>query len=128
MIIGAIAYGGLMEEKRRFNRVVCEEKAMIEFNNYLVRAKLINISLNGALVEIENDIIIRQGDTWKIALLLANTDIILEFRSKVVHRNKNMAGVKFIHLDLDTMIHLRGFIEARTMNLEQVAKEFAYLT
>ena len=51
---------------------------------------------------------------------------MLQFESKVMHRSNNVAGVKFIRIDLDSMIHLRSFIEARTMDPEQVVKEFEF--
>lgn len=99
-----------MEEKRRFIRVACKEKVLVELNNHMVSATLINISLNGALVEFENDMTFQQGDRWKIALPLVTSDITLRFGAEVFHRSDTMAGVKFVHTDLDTMIHLRSLI------------------
>ena len=115
-----------MEDKRRFNRVTCEEKVLVCFDGSIVRAQLLDISLKGALVEFENDVTFQHGDILDITLSLDNSDIVLQFESKVMHRSNNVAGVKFIRIDLDSMIHLRSFIEARTMDPEQVVKEFEY--
>ncbi len=116
-----------MEERRRFTRIVCNEKVLVGFGDITVKAKLLNVSINGALVEFENDFTSKPGDILKITLPLNNSNILLQFGSKVVHQRENLVGVKFIHFDLDTMIHLRSFIEARAKNLEGVAEEFAYL-
>jgi hypothetical protein len=118
--------GGLMEEKRRFNRVTCEEKLLVGFDGNIIRAKLLDISLKGALVEFENVVTFRNGDILNITLSLDNSDVVLQFGSKVMHRSNNVAGVRIIHIDLDSMIHLRSYIEARTMDPEQVVKEFDY--
>ena len=115
-----------MEDKRRFNRVTCEEKVLVSFDGSIVRAQLLDISLKGALVEFENDVTFQHGDILNITLSLDNSDIVLQFESKVMHLSNNVAGVKFIRIDLDSMIHLRSFIEARTMDPEQVVKEFEY--
>ncbi len=115
-----------MEEKRRFNRVTCEEKLLVGFDGNIIRAKLLDISLKGALVEFENVVTFRNGDILNITLSLDNSDVVLQFGSKVMHRSNNVAGVRIIHIDLDSMIHLRSYIEARTMDPEQVVKEFDY--
>jgi c-di-GMP-binding flagellar brake protein YcgR len=117
---------GHMKEERRFNRVTCLEKLAVGCNGNIIRAKLLDISLKGALVEFENDVTFQNGEMLDIALSLDNSDIVLQFGSKVMNRSDNVAGVKIINIDLDSMIHLRSFIEARTMDPEQVAKEFEY--
>jgi c-di-GMP-binding flagellar brake protein YcgR len=117
-----------MEDKRRFNRVTCEEKLLVRFDGSPTRAQLLDISLKGALVEFENDVTFQLGDILDITLTLDDSDIVLQFESKVIHRNNNVVGVKFIRIDLDSMIHLRSFIEARSMDPEQVIREFEYFS
>jgi hypothetical protein len=117
-----------MEEKRRFNRVTCEEMLLVRFDGSSTRAQLLDISLKGALVEFENEVSVQLGNILDITLTLDNSDIVLQFESKVIHRNNNVVGVKFIRIDLDSMIHLRSFIEARTMDPEQVIREFEYFS
>jgi hypothetical protein len=101
-----------MEERMQFNRITCEEKVLVGFDGSVVRAKLRNISLQGSLVEFENDATFQPGDIFNITLSLDNSDIVLQYESEVIYRINNVAGVKFIHIDMDSMIHLRSFIEA----------------
>jgi len=115
-----------MEDNRRFNRVKCEEKVLVGFEGSIASAQLLNISLRGALVEFDNNVTFQLGDILDITFPLDTSDILLQFEAKVMHRNNNVAGVKFIRIDLDSMIHLRSFIEARTMDPDQVLKEFEY--
>jgi hypothetical protein len=79
------------------------------------------------LVEFETDIAIEKGDTLQLTFHLGNTEIILQFRTEVVHCHKNRVGMKFVETDLDTMIHLRSLIEARTMDPEKVRDELGFL-
>ena len=117
-----------MEDKRRFHRVTCEEKVLVGLDGSTASAQLLNISLKGALVEFENDVAFQNGDILDITLPLDDSDISLQFEAKVMHRSNNVVGLKFVRIDLDSMIHLRSFIEARTMDPDQVLKEFEHFS
>ncbi len=84
-----------MEEKRRFNRMQSEVKVLVAFEDCIVEAELVNTCLNGALVAFENIVKLQIGDILDIALKLGNSDVVLQFESKVMHRTNNVAGVKF---------------------------------
>jgi len=118
-----------MEEKRRFTRIACNNKAVVVINNALIiDVNILNISLNGALFESTNEFIFRNEDKWQLTFKLPNSDINLQFETEVVHSSGNRVGVKFIHMGLDTMIHLRSLLEARTSKPQEIANELAFLT
>ncbi len=116
--------GGLMDETRNFSRVSCNEKVIVQFGNNIVDAILTNISLRGALVLFPDDIFMHIGDSFLMTLNLQNSDIVLQFRSEVKHFRKNYAGVKFVYMDVDTFIHLKNLLTARTANPELIRDEF----
>jgi hypothetical protein len=116
-----------MSDKRRFSRVKCVEKSIVETGSDTVEVRLHDISLKGALVEHAGDLTVERGDTWKMFFQLNHSDIVLQFDVQVVHCRDNLAGVKFTEMDLDTMIHLRSLMEARTVNPEQVRHELSFL-
>lgn len=115
-----------MSEKRRFSRVKCVEKCRVVTGSGTFEVALLDISLKGALVERPCDLVVRQGDKWKLFFQLNHTDIILQFNVQVVHCSDNLAGVKFVEMDLDTMVHLRSLMEARTADPEQVRDELTF--
>ncbi len=117
-----------MPNTRRFSRVRCIEKSIVKTDSGSHDVVLKDISLKGALIEHGNDLPAQEGDRWKLFFQLDQTDIILEFEAEVIHRRDNLAGVKFIEMDLDTMIHLRSLMEARTVNPDQVRHELEFLT
>jgi hypothetical protein len=118
---------GYHMEKRRFTRIMFEEKCVMEFDDRSADARLLNISLKGATVKFEEDVALRQGEDWRLSFHLGNPDFILQFGVKVVHSCGNFAGVKFVETDLNTMFHLRNLLEARTADSEQVRRELDFL-
>lgn len=114
-------------KKRRFSRVSFAEKSIVEFGGSSFEVNLLNISLKGALVQFGQDIKCRQDDKWELSFHLGNSDIKMEFKAVVVHADGDLAGVKFMETDLNTMIHLRNLMEARTMDPEKVRSELDFL-
>jgi hypothetical protein len=51
----------------------------------------------------------------------------MQFIAEVMHVRGDLVGVKFVETDLDTMIHLRNLMEARTMDPDQVRNELNFL-
>ena len=117
----------MTEQKRRFSRVKCVEKCIVETAEGDKAVRLLDISLKGALLEHDETLAVRQGDTWTLLFQLNHSDIVLRFKVEVVHCRDSLAGVKFIEMDLDTMIHLRGLMEARTVDPDQVRHELGFL-
>ncbi len=116
-----------MEEKRRFSRVSCFEKVLVQCGKGNVEANILDISLKGALLEFDEDEIMCKGDKCPIILNLKDSEIFLRFLAEQVHSRKHMAGVKFIRTDIDTFIHLRSLLESRITNPQQVTDEIALL-
>lgn len=115
-----------MSDKRRFSRIKCVEKSNVDTGSGSFEVDLLDISLKGALVEHPGDLHVRPGDGWKLSFRLNQSDIILQFEALVVHCRDNLAGVKFVEMDLDTMVHLRSLMEARTADPDQVRDELAF--
>jgi hypothetical protein len=115
-----------MGEKRRFRRIECLENCSVSGQKGLFSVKLLDISLKGALIEFEGEVPLEDGEAASVCLQLSNSDVKLTFETQVVHHHGRLAGVKFMEMDLDTMIHLRGLMEARTMDPELLHKEIAF--
>ncbi len=114
-------------KERHFSRVSFAEKSIVEVDGSSFEVNLLNISLKGALVQFGEGFACRPGDSWNLSFHLGNSDIIMEFRAVVVHTSGNQAGVKFVETDLNTMMHLRNLMEARTMDPEKVRSELDFL-
>ena len=109
--------------KRRFSRFEFGESCVVEYGSIAVGSRLRNISLRGALVELEKDIGCRPGDRCRILFHLGNPDFLMQFGGEVAHCDGNLSGIKFIEADLNTMFHLRNLLESITGNPAQLMKE-----
>jgi len=116
-----------MSEQRRFSRIKCIEKSIVETDSRTVQVQLLDISLKGALIDHGGDLPAQPGDRWTLLFRLNSSDIVLQFGTEAVHCSGTLAGVKFVETDLDTMIHLRSLLEARSVNPEQVRHELSFL-
>jgi hypothetical protein len=116
-----------MDKRRRFSRIGFEEKSIVEHNGQYFEVNLVDISLKGALVRFGNAISCSRGDRWNLSFHLGGSDIPMRFSVEVVHVQNNIVGVKFIETNLDTMIHLRSLMEARTLDPDKVQNELAFL-
>lgn len=127
MAIRGEIQGNTRMEKRRFSRVAFAEKCVIEYEGRSFDVTLEDISLKGALVRFQGEIVCRQGDRLELSFLLGGSDIHMKFSAEVVHIGEDTAGVKFVEASLDTMIHLRGLMEARTLDPGKIQNELAFL-
>ena len=115
-----------MKKKRRFVRVPCNEKVIVHYKDIFIEAKLHNISVNGALVHLNEDMLMQHGELCLITIYLNILDITLHFRAEIIHSHKNQVGVKFHFMDSDTKIYLRSLLAFRTANPQLISEEFDY--
>ena len=115
-----------MDKERRFERVPCNEKVIVHYMDRFMDGKLRNISVNGALVQLENDMPMQPGEQCLITIHLSIFDSTLHFLAEVRHSHVNVAGVKFLFMDSDTKIYLNNLLAFRTANPHLISEEYDY--
>jgi hypothetical protein len=113
-----------MDKERRFERVACNEKVVVHYNDIFKEARLRNISINGALAHLNEDVLMQRGDQCLITICLNTFDLTLHFRAEVRHSCKNEVGVKFLFMDSDTKNYLNSLLAFRTANPHLISEEF----
>ena len=113
-----------MDKERLFERVACNEKVIVHYNDIFKEARLRNISVNGALAHLNEDMLMQPGDQCLITICLNIFDITLHFRAEVRHSCKNEVGVKFLFMDSDTKNYLNSLLAFRTANPHLISEEF----
>ncbi len=88
--------------------------------------ELVNISLKGILVVV-SDSRLKKGETYKLKIRLASSDIEIDTTSVLVHEEKEEKGFFFREIDLDSMIHLRRLLELNTPSEGEIEKELSFL-
>ncbi len=108
-----------MESTRRSTRIECNNKSSVEIGNVVViQAKILNISLNGALFELKHERLFKKGERWRLKFKLPDSDYVGQFETEVIHSNGNLVGMKFIHMDGFSMEHLHCLLENKTAESE----------
>jgi len=112
--------------KRHFERVQCNEKVIVHYNDIYMGGRLRNISVNGALVQLDEEMSMQLGTRCLISICMNIFDITLHFTAEVRHSYKNEAGVEFCFMDSDSKIYLKNLLAFRTENPHLISKEFDY--
>jgi hypothetical protein len=100
-----------MAEQRQFHRVNFTAKSSLNDNDVHYTGHLENISLNGALVSLNDGIIVLQGDEYLLSIYLKDDEHPIRVKVEVVHSFLTMLGLKFITTDSSTRQRLYELLE-----------------
>ena len=109
--------------KRRFRRVPFETEVRLSVDGHDRSCRLLDIALQGALLESATPLALPLGIMADIAVPLPGSAIILSFQAVLVHQQHTHLGFKFLHEDLDTLTHLRTLLELNTGDPDGVRSE-----
>jgi hypothetical protein len=115
-----------MGERRKFQRVPFETEAEINCKEKKSHGKLLDISLQGALIQGKGTIPFETGNVCDLSIHLSGTDITLQFDVDLVHREDNRFGLRFIGEDTETMTHLKRLLESNIGSSEVIDKEISF--
>ena len=120
-----------MSERRRFSRVIfsgdCSLSEEIAGEIEISKTELVDVSLNGALVQRPEEWHDEPGALVNLNLTLAGSDIILEINGIVCHQEKGLLGIKFLTLSLESISHLKRLIELNLADGELMHREMSQL-
>ena len=111
-------------EKRAFNRIAFQAKALVRAKDTTVIGVIENLSLNGIFLKTPEKL--RENRAVRIELLFTGTSSqlsILLNGTILRHENTGMA-VKFTNIDLDAFFHLNNLIRYNTDEIDTIKKEF----
>ncbi|MBN1969326.1 MAG: PilZ domain-containing protein [Candidatus Delongbacteria bacterium] len=115
-------------DKRKFSRVEFNTDTYINFNNNWIKSKLLDISLKGVLLEIDEIIDFKKNDTYEVKINLPSSLIYMNFKALLVHISGKRFGLKFVHIDSDTFIHLRRLMELNIGSDSTITDELSFLS
>jgi len=116
-----------MSEKRLFGRVSFATEAHLELSGKRIEGQLLDISLKGALVCVDQPVEIASGATCHLVIDLVGSEVSLDFNAVAVHFHDDCVGFKFTSSDPDSFAHLRRLLELNTGDSEQVERELHQL-
>ena len=116
-----------MKEHRRFNRADFHTKGFFKYNEKENYFKIINISLNGILLEPETKQDIELDVLVPLIIQLSSTDVKIKTSARLQHRENNHLGFRFEEIDVESMIHLRRLVELNSDSADQITHELHFL-
>ncbi len=120
-----------MSERRKFSRVIfsgdCSLSEEIADEIEISETELLDISLNGALVQRPKEWHDEPGAMINLNLTLAGSDIILEINGIVCHQMEGLLGIKFLTLSLESISHLKRLIQLNLADEELMHREMSPL-
>ncbi|MBN2656474.1 MAG: PilZ domain-containing protein [Spirochaetales bacterium] len=116
-----------MKEHRRFNRADYHTKGYFIKNGQEVHFGIINISLNGILVDPDSMDDYSLNMVVPLNIQLSSSDVEIRTTSKLVHQENHHFGFRFEEIDVESMIHLRRLVELNSDSADQIAKELHFL-
>jgi PilZ domain len=103
--------GCLMMEKRKFPRVRLSAKGVLSHDAAVLQGQLENISLTGALIRFEADIVVPKGSENIVTVYIEDEDAPLRISVEIVCTTHGLTGVKFLSCEAGTEARLRHLVD-----------------
>ena len=114
------------DERRNYSRVPFHAEVLMQSGNEEWSCNLLDISLKGMLVEPPESIDIDTGKPCAMALFLGE-DASIHARVKIAHDNNGCWGLQWLHIDIDSLRHLRRLLELNMPDPALLNRELADL-
>ena len=98
------------DERRHYTRIEFASKATIAQAGHEVSVNLLDISLNGVLIETPTDYAIDTNQPVAICITLTG-EIAITMQTHLAHSSNEVLGFRCDSIDMDSMTHLRRLIE-----------------
>ncbi len=101
----------MSHERRHFTRVHFDAPALLKTDHASLRVHVLDLSLKGALVELPANRTLEQGTLCQLQLTLAPSSVHINMSVEVARCDEHQTGLRCLHMDLDSITHLRRLIE-----------------
>jgi hypothetical protein len=114
-------------EKRQFTRITFDSPVYLSNKKTTWQSELVDISLNGVLIDKPAGWDAAVGEQFKLTLDLNDSDIEIRMEVEVSHMENQHIGFHCKHIDLDSITHLRRLVELNVGNTEILNRELSAL-
>ncbi len=111
-------------EKRRNTRVTFGVGAVIKYKRKSIECNVINLSLNGVLIECSKEIPLNAEVKIGIFMEGSTSKLKINVEGKVIRSSASETAIMFNSIDLDSFIHLKNIVAYNEGNEEKIMQEF----
>lgn len=105
-----------MIEKRKFPRVRFEARCILLYGDCAYEGKVVNISLGGAMISLNDSAIIPQDEKCLFKVFAGNDDTSDDIEASVVYSAFSCFGIRFLAFDVNSHPQLYAHIELLSQN------------
>lgn len=98
-----------MDDKRKFSRILFSLDAQLSRGEMVWDTHLLDLCLNGALVEEPADF--APEGVLELSFRLPQSEVQLSMEAEIVHRRNGRLGLKCALIDVESISHLRRLLE-----------------
>jgi hypothetical protein len=116
------------ENRRKFQRILFDADTKIIVDSVEISAGLIDISLNGALLERPKHWATATGQKVTLSITLDHDEeFLIQMNAEVAHTEESKVGLHCKHIDMDSITNLRRLLELNLGDPELLERELAAL-
>jgi hypothetical protein len=113
-----------MDEKRRFSRILFATSARLFQGEHTWETKIFDLCLNGALVETPKAFS-PDDSPLSLRFCLPESDIEITMQVGVILKDKQHLRLECLHIDIDSISHLKRMVELNLGDTELLHRELA---
>ena len=112
------------DNRRRFSRIQFHRAAELVLGTDRFPVEVIDISLNGALLEVPPGFPGRAGQPCSLSIRLEPSESYIRMIGEMAHVEPGRVGVRREEIDLESMAHLRRLVELNLGDASLLDREF----
>ena len=116
------------DNKRRFSRIPFSAAVHLVSAEGSWHCQLLDISLKGMLTSVPKNWPAKAGEHYLAELPLPNGDVVIRMEVQVVHVEQDHTGFRCVHIDLDSISHLRRLVELNIGDAQILERELSELS
>jgi hypothetical protein len=98
-------------ERRRFSRIPFQAPAEVTILDKSYDAKLLDLSLKGVLLFVEDSVVFEPNEKVMISIHLPQSSVVVSLEGSIVKQADQQWHCKVEHIELDSLSHIRRLIE-----------------
>jgi hypothetical protein len=113
------------QERRQFTRFPFDGIVSFDYQGINYKGDLIDISLKGALIEMQNNCDVDKATDIDFDLQLNEQALQVQFKGSIVHVKGKQIGIICEHIDIDSASHLKRLVELNLGDSLLLARELS---
>ncbi len=115
------------KEQRHFRRIPFDTEVVLKSGNQKWPCHLIDISLQGALIEMKDPWKDSSSDQLTLEVLQSGNDALIHMDVAIKHKRDNCLGLEVKHIDLESISHLKRLVELNLGSSDAINRELTEL-